>query len=215
MNPSQDVRRPTAPRRRPPAAVALGLGLGLAAAALGLDLGGGALLTWAAYRFRAEDAPARSDALVVPLDGRPERPAKAAELYARGLAPLVLIARTRATPEDATAYARDALARGGVPPGAIRVLPGGVVRGTRDEALRLRDYARAHPVRRVTVVTTAFHSARAGRAFRGALRGTGVEVRVAAAEDTRFREADWYTCRDGAALYGAELIKTVGYRLLY
>jgi len=104
-------------------------------------------------------------------------------LYRRGLAPVVLL--SDAVPsviderEDRT-YTR-LLQKRGVPGSSIRVLPGAST-STRDEVHRVRDYVLAHPgTKRIIVVTSAFHTARARWIFRKVLRGTGVEVRMAAA----------------------------------
>jgi hypothetical protein len=47
---------------------------------------------------------------------------------------------------------------------------------THDEALRVRDYGRAYQVRRITVATITYYTARTRWTFRRVLRGTGVEV---------------------------------------
>jgi uncharacterized SAM-binding protein YcdF (DUF218 family) len=175
------------------------------------------LLVGFAYLFRVDDPPAPSDALVVLLGGMNHRPMKAAELYRRGLAPTVLLGTSAPIPFldlSEAALNRQVLLRGGVPAGAIRMLPGEVT-STRDEALRVRDYARSRGVRRITVVTTGFHTARARWIFRKVLRGSGVEVRLAAAADPRFDESNWYTNDEGLTTYVNETAKRVYYWLAY
>jgi uncharacterized SAM-binding protein YcdF (DUF218 family) len=160
------------------------------------------LLTRFARQFRVDD-PAPSDALVLLLGGDHDRPEKAAELYCRGLAGLVLLGS-----DPDLELNRDALIARGVPARAILSL--GPTIGTREEAWRVRDYATAHPeIRRITVVTTAFHTVRARWIFRRALTGIGVEVRTAASIDPRFDETDWYTTVDGVSAYTHEAIKLV------
>ncbi len=173
------------------------------------------LLTWFAYRFRFEDAPVQSDAIVVLLGGPHDRPTKAAELYRQGMAPVILMGRTEEAPIDETETHRRALMRSGVPSDAIKILPGGAVKNTYDEALRVRDYVRTHPVRRVIIVTTAYHTARARWTFRKVLRGLPVGIRMAASQDPRFTEADWYTRDDGINEYMSEAMKTIYYRLAH
>jgi uncharacterized SAM-binding protein YcdF (DUF218 family) len=175
------------------------------------------LLAGFAHLFRVDDPPVPSEALVVLLGGMDHRPLKAAGLYRRGLAPTVLLGESAPIPFpdlSETALNRQVLLRGGVPAGAIRVLPGEVT-STRDEALRVRDYARGRAVRRITVVTTAFHTARARWIFRKVLRGSGVEVRMAAAADPKFDESNWYTNDEGLTTYLNETVKQVYYRLAY
>jgi uncharacterized SAM-binding protein YcdF (DUF218 family) len=169
-------------------------------------------LTWFAYRFRAEDPPAASDAIVFLL-GALDRSPKAADLYRRGLAPVVLMCPTDDAWDEAERHRR-ILRESGVPAEAIRILPGEVARSTHDEALRVRDYLRAHPARTITVVTSAYHTARARWTFRRVLRGTGVEVRMAASEPP-FDESDWFRHDEGIRRYLAEAVKTIYYRAAY
>jgi uncharacterized SAM-binding protein YcdF (DUF218 family) len=102
----------------------------------------------------------------------------------------------------------------GVPRQAIQVLPDRVT-STRDEAQRIRDLARSRPLRRITVVSTAFHTARVRWIFRKVLRGTGIDVRMAAAEHPLFHESNWYRSDEGLVLYFSEAIKTLYYWLVY
>jgi uncharacterized SAM-binding protein YcdF (DUF218 family) len=173
------------------------------------------LLTGIAHLFRVDD-PAPSDAIVVLLGGPDHRPARAAELYQQGLAPVILLGHVPIDHElsEETLTRRYLLAHG-VPPGAIHILPP-VVESTRDEAFRVLEYVRAHPtVRRVTIVTSAFHSGRARWIFRRVLRGTGIDIRVAAARVPEFDETNWYTKDQGLMLYFGEAVKSVYYRLVF
>lgn len=167
------------------------------------------LLVGFAFLFRVDDPPTASDAVVVLIGGSDCRPLKAAELYRRGLAPVVLLADLKETERN-----RQVLICSGVPAEAIRILPG-VGCSTRAEALRVRDYVGSHPVRRITVVTSAFHTARARWIFQRVLRDTGVEVRAAASRDPEFTESDWYTKSEGRKTYLIEALKTFYYHLTY
>jgi uncharacterized SAM-binding protein YcdF (DUF218 family) len=174
---------------------------------LGLVLIHRPLLVGYARLFRV-DQPALSDALVVL-----EHPEKAAALYRRGLAPRVLLVATDPIPLpdlNGAELSRRILIRHGVPAEATRLLPiARPVAELRDEALRVRDEVRAHPVRRITVVVSAHRSARASRVFRKALRETGVEVRMASADNTLFDESNWYTRDEGLVAYFLETIEWV------
>ncbi len=203
--------RPVALRRR----LLVGVLLLLAVDSLYLILTYSPVLTWFAYRFRIDDPLVQSDAVVVMLGGPVDRPMRAAELYGRSLAPIVLMGRTERAPIDETEIHRQALMQCGVPADAIKILPGGVVRSTHDEAVRVRDYVRTHSVRRIIVVTSAYHTARTYWAFRKVLRAQGIEVCMAASEDPRFTESDWYTRDDGIKQYLSEALKTIYYRLAY
>lgn len=174
---------------------------------LGLSLFGKPLLVGFARLFRVDD-PASSDALVVLTGGEFDRARKAAELYRLGLAPVILIG----SDADTKTNIND-LIIAGVPAEAIQTI--GEVANTHDEAIRIRDYARAHSLRRITVVTTAYHTARARWTFRKALRGLEVEVHMAASRDARFDEATWYRSVAGRRFYLAEVLKTMYYRMTY
>jgi len=174
------------------------------------------ILTSFARFFRVDD-PAPSDALVVLIGGPDHRPAHAARLYRRGIADVVLIGTSSTDPASVwreTDLAVAEMIRLGVPSGAIVVLPG-LVTSTREEAARVADYARARPLRRITVVTTSFHTARARWIFRKMLRGQAIDVRMAAADNPSFREADWFRSDEGMVTYFGEAVKTVYYRLRY
>lgn len=158
------------------------------------------LLGWFALQFRADD-PTPSDALVLLLGGGPDRPEKAAELYRRGLGSRILLGS-----DPDLECNRNSLLAAGVLSGSIVSL--GPTIGTREEAWRVRDYLKKHPeIRRITIVTTAFHSARARWIFRRILITTGVDVHAAASTDHRFNETNWYTTADGVRSYSQEVLK--------
>jgi len=160
-----------------------------------------------ALGFRVSD-PARSDALVLLLGGDADRARKAAELFQQGYAPLILIGS-----DPDTEMNRQALLTAGVPEGAIRVL--GPVHDTHDEALQVREFVHAHPVVRITLVTTSYHTARSRWVFGRALRDRGVEVHTAASRSEEYDEANWYRTSRGRSTYARELAKFAYYRLNY
>lgn len=160
-----------------------------------------------AHLFRVND-PVPSDALVVLTGGEYDRAVQAADLYRRGFASIVLICAD----SDTKTNVRD-MVSAGVPAEVIRTL--GEVSNTHDEAVRVRDYLRVNPMRRITAVTTAYHSARVRWIFRRVLRGSGVDVHTAATDDARFNETNWYRSSTGRSFYVRELFKTIYYRLVY
>jgi uncharacterized SAM-binding protein YcdF (DUF218 family) len=171
-------------------------------------------LIWFAYRFRSEDPLLPSDAIVV-LIGSLDRATRAAELYRQGLASIILMGQMKTVPYDETASHRQVLLQNGVPTDAIQILPGELIKNTHDEALRVRDYVRTHQVRRIIVVTTAYHTARARWTFQRVLRSSGVDIRMTSSQDPRFAEADWFMWDDGVRLYLSETLKNLYYRLVY
>jgi hypothetical protein len=202
MIPAPAVPRPRRGRRIARTCLVLSL------LALVLVPGHRPLLVGFAHLFRV-DNPAPCDALVVLPDVTDS--VDVPGLFRRGLAPTVLMVTTDPVPFpdlNRSEVGRQILIRCGVPADAMRALPSvGLVEDTRRVALRLRDDARVHPLRRITVVTTALRTARTRWIFRRALRGTGIEVRMAAARDPRFDEADWYTKDEGLVAYFQETLQ--------
>jgi hypothetical protein len=163
------------------------------------------LLVGFARLFRV-DQSAPSDALVVLNGSR-----KAAELYRRGMAPLVLLPATELFPFpglNGTALNLRTMTRDGVPVEAIRLLPAqGPAAELRDVAQRVRDEVQTRPVRRITVLVRAHRSARTLRIFREALGGTGVEVRMVAVDNMLFDESNWYLIDEGLVAYFLETVE--------
>jgi uncharacterized SAM-binding protein YcdF (DUF218 family) len=76
----------------------------------------------------------------------------------------------------------DRLARAGVAPERIRVLPL-TAPGTHGEALAVRDFARNAHLGRVVVVTSPYHTRRALATFRHVLKETVAEVGIVAVSE--------------------------------
>jgi uncharacterized SAM-binding protein YcdF (DUF218 family) len=145
------------------------------------------------------------------------RASLAAEVYHRGLAPRILIAETtepvRGRPGAAPHYLHQEFAESlqqlGVPRSAIEFLPfSGGVTNTRDEARALRRFLVKHPAKRVIVVTTDYHTARARLILRQELNGTPVELLMAPASDTNGVNAgNWWRTALGRQIYRTEYLK--------
>ena len=133
----------------------------------------------------------RSDIIFV-LDGSyMERPAEAAHLYTEGWAPRIILSRR--LPDNAENILlqqglkiqsvmdaqKNAMVLMGVPESAIEIMS-----ATRDntagESAALRQLLQARGLSRIIVVTSKFHTARAGFAFRRSFRGTSIKVIVRA-----------------------------------
>lgn len=170
-----------------------------------------------AESFRVDD-PAPSDAIVLLIGGLDHRPQFAVKLYNQKLAPIILMGQTGYNTYldgTETEITRKFLNQSGVPRDRIVVLEGGKVNSTRDEALRCRDYAVQHNLTKITLVTTAFHTARARWIFQKVFRGTNVEIHTAAVDEPRFNEKNWFRSEEGLIYYFEESIKTIIYHLKY
>lgn len=151
------------------------------------------------------------------------RPFRAAELYLKGLAPKIVIAREENNPAidlglypNRTDVSIGIMKRLGVPASDIVQLdrPGGVG-NTMDEARLFAAYARNNAVRRVIVVTSAMHTRRARWAIGRAMAGMNVDVRMDAAPYFRFDVGSWWTHEEGVLLCLEEYVKFIYYWLNY
>jgi uncharacterized SAM-binding protein YcdF (DUF218 family) len=179
------------------------------------------LLVGAAELLRVEDARQPADAIFLFAGNASSRAFLAAELYHAGLAPRIVILRTVDNPavrigadvNETDRYVR-VLRRLEVPDSAIVVLvPPGGAGSTRDEGRAFGDYAARHGLRRVLLVTDAFHSRRVRWVLRRELREPAPELVVIPSEDWEFSAQDWWRSERGMALYLQEYFKFAFYVL--
>ncbi len=217
------VRDVAAGRRRPRglpgpfrcllAVVALVLLAGVAAWALRAPL-----LRAVGRHLSVEDPlPARADAIFVLEGGIDTRPFRAAALFARGVAPRILLARVEDTPAvragvypNETDAAVRILRRRGVPAAAITVLPG-PVSSTWEEAGALRAWLGSHGAHVVVVVTSRYHTRRARWALRRRLAGLDTRLAMVAVDVPGVSPDAWWTTEAGLLDYFAEYVKLAYY----
>ena len=212
-----------------PRRVLVAAGLVLAAAVV---LGGTAfllrapILAWIGRQLVYTDAMVKADAIVVLAGGSPERELAAADLYAAGYAPQVVltqepepaameILRRRGVRMPRTIDERQRyLHELGVAAGHLTVLDR-PVKSTIDETGLVVGWSHGVGARTVIVVTSAFHTSRARFIFDRAFRGSGVRLLYHAAAADEFRPDTWWqdrvTLRNGLI----EWQKTVFYRVWY
>jgi uncharacterized SAM-binding protein YcdF (DUF218 family) len=196
--------------------------LGLVALAA---LAGGVFACYRLGTFLYDEEPLqRADAVCVLAGTRMERPLEAAELYKEGWAPRVILteevpdsgivilrARGLTFPTDAE-IARDTLLRLGVPAEAIMLVPD-VHDSTAHEAHTFRRLATESGWKRVIVVTSKFHTRRAGFAVRRELKGSGVQVIMRGSRYDRSDPEHWWRTRGGIRWAGSETQKLILYAL--
>jgi uncharacterized SAM-binding protein YcdF (DUF218 family) len=147
--------------------------------------------------------PEKAD-LVVCLMGRPvERGLTAAELYKKGLAPRILIAREElpdgyaALEQEKVHYpeSRDLLImmlKGlGVPRSAL-LTSERFVKSTFDEARATRELVMKNGYRSLIIVTSPAHTRRAWLTFKKVFEKDEVKIMVTPSEYTDFRSTDWW-----------------------
>ncbi len=195
----------------------------LLAAGGALWLGRGRILAAAGALLVDADAPQRVDLILLLNGDLDTRPAAAAALWKRGLAPRIAIARSESSRAvqmglvpNVTDLALEMLRREGVPREEIDEMPfpGGVT-STRDEAVALRAWLRQHPARSLLVVTNAIHTRRARWIISRELRGAGIRILFFAVPDRRYRLERWWDNEHGFLGVYNEYLKLVYYRLRY
>lgn len=179
------------------------------------------LLTSAARAWVVNSVIEPADAILVLGGGMDSRPAAAAALFLRGIAPFILIPRNSATHLEITGVlpsnaelTRQLLLRKGVPESRIRLI-GTDCDSTRDELLALRDWIHQEKARRILVPTDLFHTRRVDWFGNHVLESSGARLYVMAVRNRRFSESDWWTGEEGLIQFQNELVKTALYRFRY
>ena len=159
------------------------------------------------YLVKAE-APSRADiAVVLAGDGHGYRVLKAADLVRRGFTTKVLVSGPGGIYGHNEADLAIAFAvRHGNPESWF--LPYQVsTNSTRSEAQAIVPGLRRLGARRVILVTSNYHTRRAGSLFREA--APDLEFRVVAADDKFFRPGDWWKSREAQKRFVLEWLKTI------
>jgi len=182
------------------------------------------LVSWLGARWLIVRAPLdRADAIVV-LSGSAtlsERVQHAARLYAEKRAPKILLTSdngqggwSRSEQRNLYFYeiAIRQLNRLGVPTENVEVVPPPVT-STWDEATALRDYAKAHNLRSILIVTSSYHSRRALFTFRHFLADANTQVGIDPVETgiQTPRPATWWLHIRGWQLVLVEYLKLIYY----
>lgn len=154
-----------------------------------------------------------------------ERADWAARLYREGRAPVVVLTDDKLlsgwnAAEDRNPYfyemaAKELQARG-VPAEKIRVVSEAAL-GTYDESVNLCQFANSHQLKKLLIVTSAYHSRRALWSMRHACAGTGIETGVNGPPPGWQTPAPsrWWLRRWGWRVVAGEYVKMVYYRLRY
>jgi uncharacterized SAM-binding protein YcdF (DUF218 family) len=184
------------------------------------------LVAWLAARFLIVNTPLhRADAIVV-LSGSAvykERTQRAAAYYHQGLANRILLTNDNLRGEWSSAEQRNPffyeraqnnLLFLDVPAQRVEVILQPVT-NTYDEAEVLREYAVAHGLRSLLVVTSAYHSRRAHWTLNRVFAGTGIEITLQSIENGEQTPSPftWWLHFRGWRMLLGEYVKNVYYRL--
>ena len=193
-------------------------------AAILLVVAAGWFVYYGGRYLQHEDPLQKADAIFVLGGTRVERSLEAYEVYREGWAPLIFLSPERAEPAETLIRARGirypstpelqqaALVQLGVPASAIYA-PAGWVDNTAQEGNLLKATAQARGWKRLIVVTSKYHTRRAGFAVRRALEGTGTVVIMRATRYDLSDPAAWWRTRADIRFVGTEWVKLVLYRL--
>jgi uncharacterized SAM-binding protein YcdF (DUF218 family) len=181
------------------------------------------ILTGLADFLTVEDKLQPADVIFVLNGDVHTRPFRAAELFKQGLAPQIAIAKEEDMPDvelgispNGSDVAIGIMKKLGVPDENIVVLASDEdATSTRDEAKTLRDYVDENDIRRVILVTSAFHTRRAQWIFEKELSGSGAILEVAAAPHWKFDETNWWTQEKGVITFFEEFFNLFYYFAVY
>ncbi len=189
---------------------------------------GAPICAWLAARALIVKAEVPSPDAIVILSGSStyiERAGWAAQLYGEGRAPLILLTddgliggwdhREDRNPHYYEMTAKR-LQQQGVPKDRIQVIPG-LALGTYEESLLIRDYASAHNLKKILIVTSAYHSRRALWSMRRACEGSGIEVGIDSPPPGWQTPTPglWWSHRWGWKVVGGEYVKMIYYWTKY
>ncbi|HYG83546.1 MAG TPA: YdcF family protein [Verrucomicrobiae bacterium] len=153
------------------------------------------------------------DAIVAISGGdTPARTAEAIKLYQNGWAPRVLFAgaaQDPSSPSNAEAMRQQAITAG-VPDQAILIEE--LSRTTAENALKTQSLFAKNNIKRIILVTSAYHQRRASLEFQKRLDGQVEVLNHPVAEDNHWSPTWWLTLR-GWWLAGSELAKIIIFHL--
>jgi len=187
------------------------------------------LLAWGAARSLIVSAELRRADAIVVLSGSAaylERTRKAAELYHAGYAPRIILTNDNQSGGWSTAEQRNPLfverahkelKRAGIPADKIETLTQ-TVSSTRDESVLLRNYAEAHDLNSLLVVTSAYHSRRALWTLRRVFAMSGIEIGLIpspAGNEQTPAPATWWLHLTGWSTVAGEYLKIIYYQFKY
>ena len=163
----------------------------------------------------AHDDLAPADVIVVLAGNSPFRARHAETLYARGLAPAVIISNEPLSSHGVQTtwleLRQHGLVRLAIPDDAIVPIPE-ISDSTYDEALRSREIMQARGWRSAILVTDPFHMRRALLTFRQAFEPAGLTVVASPAEGSKYGVDTWWTDRNATMRVAQEYLK-LGYYL--
>jgi uncharacterized SAM-binding protein YcdF (DUF218 family) len=186
------------------------------------------IVAWAGARLLIVKSDLASADAIVVMSGSStylERADWAAQLYREGRAPLIILTNDSLIAgwdgkEERNPYfyelAARALQQRGVPASKIQVVSD-IALGTYEESLGVRDYATAHQLKRLLIITSAYHTRRTLWSLRHACAGSGISIGIDSPPPGWQTPAPsrWWWRRWGWKVVAGEYVKLTYYWMRY
>jgi uncharacterized SAM-binding protein YcdF (DUF218 family) len=186
---------------------------------LGLWWGHRQLLQSAARFWVEYDSTEPADVVAIFGGGLETRPSAAAEYFRQGLVHKILVSRVSSAVEHQSSLSHTEqnlaqLKKLGVPDNVVEIF-GCNSSSTYQEALALKRWSVSAGAHSVIVPTEYFSARRVRWISQRVFQGTGVKVRVPVIVSLDYLQGKWWNNADALLAFQREVIKYVGYRLLY
>ncbi len=180
-----------------------------------------ALIEWEAWLqaigdfLVVNDPLERVDAIIAIGGGGPERVAIGVELWREGYGRWLIVSGgpyrlgPRSVAQNSAIVMRNHALASGVP--ADRILVDDDSESTLDNAQACARLMKAHGLRSATLVTSPYHTRRAGFVFARVFRSQGLEVRVHAAPSSFFEIHRWWSRHRDRNLVVQEYVKLLAF----
>lgn len=165
-----------------------------------------------------EDALQKADAMIVLSGSGYDRGNEAARLFNEGYVSKIVCPGGNPAYEfrilklyitESEAAKLNLTNRNNVPDSAITVIACGT--STIEEAKCLYNFIKQQKYQKVILLTSLYHTQRAGRIFRKEFENSNVQFIVRGAKSSRFDEYKWWHNEDGLIAMNNEMIKSVYY----
>jgi len=158
--------------------------------------------------LEADGPPVKADAIVVLSgDGKGSRMLRGAELGKEGYAPVVIASNggDRYARTDSALAIEFAVTHGF--PASLFLETSWKASSTLEEARNTVALLRARGVRKVLIVTSVWHTARAGRIYRGL--APDLDIHLVGVNDRDWDHGNWWRSREGKKEFLLEFTKTI------
>ena len=164
-----------------------------------------------------QDEPEKADVMVILSGNSFDRGNEGARLFRLGYAPYIIcpggnLEREFVAMGD-TLYESDvckrSIVRNGIADSLIKVIHFGS--STIEEADTIFKYCQTHQLHKIIVVTSLFHTRRAGGVYHRRFAGSGIKVIMRGAHDSVYNERRWWKNEYGLLSLNNEYMKTLYY----